>query len=161
MRKVITIVGRWTLVLAAVVAAVAGCEDLWLRYRMAHGAAGNLFEQVAIYEAGEVKGGKLEYYMDQPQTEQCVHAIFPHFGNAPCWYLKQHTTKVISRGMAPGFPVARGWGAGIQAARSSKLDVIWMALRSERYTGHFPAKMPWTRSIVWRLSSGATMVKAT
>ncbi|HKM90127.1 MAG TPA: hypothetical protein VJX29_05890 [Candidatus Acidoferrales bacterium] len=161
MKRILRIVWRGALVLAALVAAAAGCEDLWLRYQMAHGTAANLFEQVAIIEAGEVKGGKLEYYMDQPQIQECVHAIFPHFGNAPCWYLKRHTTKLLSRREWPGVQAAAARAGGIHATRSSKLDVIWMALRSERYTGHFAAKMPWTRSIVSRFSSAAKMVKAT
>jgi len=160
MKHILRIVWRGALVLAALLAAWAGCEDLWLRYRMAHGTATNLFEQVTIYEAGEIKGGKLEYYMDQPQMQECVHAIFPHFGNAPCWYLKRHTTQVISRGEWPGVLDATS-AARLQGTRSSKLDVISMALRSERYTGHFAAKIPWTRSMVSRFSSGAKMVKAT
>jgi len=153
-------VGRGALVLAALLAAAAGGEDLLIRYRLAHHPASNPFEQVPVYDVGEVKGGKVEYYMDRPEIQVCVHAVFPHFGSAPCWYVKRHTTKLISRHARSPFPVAAS-ADGIQSGRSSKLDVIWMALRSERYTGHFPAKMPWTRSMVSRLSSVAKMVNAT
>jgi len=104
-------------VLAALVATVAGCEDLWLRYRMSHGAGANLFDQVTIIEAGEVKGGKLEYYTDQPQMQTCVHAVFPHFGDAPCWYVKRHTTKMLSRRERPAEPHAAGALAGVHKGR--------------------------------------------
>jgi len=37
------------------------------------------------------KNGKYEYQIDQLQPTEmltCVHALFPHHGDSPCWYLK-------------------------------------------------------------------------
>ncbi len=96
---------------AALVAAVIlayVCEDVVLRYRLGHGGSATLFDKVTIYEAGAVKGGKLEYYFDQPQVQECVRAMFPHFGDAPCWYVRRHSLKILSRShaAAPGVRVA-------------------------------------------------------
>ena len=37
------------------------------------------------------KNGKTSMIFDPPQDETCVHAIFPHSGMQPCWYLSKHT----------------------------------------------------------------------
>ncbi|MGB6387431.1 MAG: hypothetical protein WBD25_18485 [Terriglobales bacterium] len=42
-----------------------------------------------------VKAGKIQYEPGQPETDQCVHSLFPHFGNSPCWYLTRHPDKLI------------------------------------------------------------------
>jgi hypothetical protein len=36
------------------------------------------------------KNGKTEFIFDPPQPESCVHALFPHSGMQPCWYLSRH-----------------------------------------------------------------------
>jgi hypothetical protein len=41
------------------------------------------------YAVGE-KGGKTEFIFDPPQAQTCVHALFPHAGYSPCWYLDRH-----------------------------------------------------------------------
>jgi hypothetical protein len=44
------------------------------------------------------KNGRVEYELDanQPEvTTPCVHSLFPHMGNSPCWYLQQNATKPI------------------------------------------------------------------
>lgn len=162
MRRLLYMAARWLVAVIAVVALVYVCEDVVLRYRVGHGGSANVFQKVTTYEAGEVKGGKLEYYFDQPQVEVCVRAMFPHFGDAPCWYARRHVVKILSRGIGAGPGVPGTARARMrQGERSSKLEVIWMAGRSVRYTGHLGAKRPWTRSIVSRFSSGAAITKAT
>ena len=89
------IVGRSLLALVVLVAAVYGGEDLVLRYRMAHNPASPVIDQVPVYDAAEVKGGKVEFYFNQGETQPCVHALFPHFGDAPCWYVKGHPQKQV------------------------------------------------------------------
>jgi hypothetical protein len=42
-----------------------------------------------------VKGGKIQYEPGQPETDQCVHSLFPHFGDSPCWYLTSHPDKLV------------------------------------------------------------------
>jgi hypothetical protein len=161
MQRLLKFVGRWILALAGLIVAVYVCEDVVLRYRAGHGGASAVFDRVTTYEAGEVKGGKLEYYFDQPGVEVCVRAMFPHFGDAPCWYARRHTIKVLSRSGPQGFPVSRLRRSQTHGARSSKLDVIWMAVWSVRYTGHLAANTPWSRSMVARCSSGARITNAT
>jgi hypothetical protein len=41
------------------------------------------------YAVGE-KGGKTEFIFDPPTAQTCVHALFPHGGYSPCWYLSKH-----------------------------------------------------------------------
>ena len=83
--------------LAAVVvfAAVYGCDYLRVRYRMANPKAGDAFGSVTYYDSTTMKNGKVEVFYDQPQTELCVHAIFPHWGDRPCWYASRRTVKSI------------------------------------------------------------------
>jgi hypothetical protein len=110
MNRLLKMFWRWTLALALLLALVYAGEDLLLRYRRAHGPASAVFDRVTTYEAGEVKGGKLEYYFDQPGVELCVRALFPHFGDAPCWYARRHNIKVLSRNQrnAPQLAHANG-----------------------------------------------------
>jgi len=95
MRHVLIIVWRSLLAFVVLLAAVYVCEDLVLRYRLSHNSGSAVLEQVPIVEAGEIKGGKLEFYFDQGESQTCVHALFPHFGSGPCWYVKRHTLKRI------------------------------------------------------------------
>ena len=50
---------------------------------------------VRPYYAVPLKDGKTEIMMLSPQAQSCVHAIFPHFGLTPCWYLQGHTQQRI------------------------------------------------------------------
>ena len=157
MHRLLKIAGRWLLLLAGLIVVVYVCEDMLLRYRASHGGRNAVFDSVTTYEAGAVKGGKEEFYFDQPQVEECVHALFPHFGDAPCWYARRNTVKLLSR--APD-PWPQSGGLAVHGARSSKLDVMWICGWSERYTGHFAANAAWTRPIVSRFSSGAAITNA-
>jgi len=154
MQRLLRIVGRSVLVAVGVLVAVYLGEDVLLRYRANHGGTAAVFDNVTTYEAGAVKGGRQEFYFDQPQVEVCVRALFPHFGNAPCWYVRRHAVKVLSLNRPELWRLP-------QAVRSSKLDVIWIPGWSERYTGHLGAKMSWTRPMVSRLSSPAAITNAT
>ncbi len=44
------------------------------------------------------KNGRVEYEMDANQPEvntPCVHSLFPHMGNSPCWYLERNRNTPI------------------------------------------------------------------
>ena len=41
------------------------------------------------------KDRKTEYYFLDPENQQCVHSLFPHFGCSPCWYLRRRARKEI------------------------------------------------------------------
>jgi hypothetical protein len=45
---------------------------------------------VTHYYAVLQKNGKTSYMFDPPQPWSCVHALFPHAGVSPCWYLSRH-----------------------------------------------------------------------
>jgi hypothetical protein len=38
------------------------------------------------------KGNKVDYELDAQspmESEPCVHSLFPHYGYAPCWYVRR------------------------------------------------------------------------
>ena len=96
-------------VLIAVVLAVAIVyvgDFAWVRVRMMHAKPGSPFETVIALRilAIDEKGNKTEYSVDplQPQqTAECVHALFPHNGDPPCWYLKRKFAQTIPMAIFP------------------------------------------------------------
>ena len=58
---------------------------------------GNPTSTVTIkqYYAIPLKGNKLQYVPADPDTEECVQALFPHGGDRPCWYVNRHTRRQI------------------------------------------------------------------
>ncbi len=59
-----------------------------IREATGHSAYGSV--TVSHYYAVLQKSGKTSYIFDPPQSETCVHALFPHEGWSPCWYLSRH-----------------------------------------------------------------------
>jgi hypothetical protein len=55
------------------------------------------FDQITVssYEAVPQKNGKTEFIFNPPEAQTCVHALFPHFGYQPCWYLQRHRERRI------------------------------------------------------------------
>ena len=51
------------------------------------------FSQITVssYDAVQQKNGKTEFIFNPPEAQTCVHALFPHDGFVPCWYLQRHT----------------------------------------------------------------------
>jgi hypothetical protein len=78
---------------------------------------------VERYYAVPLKNRKTEYMFDQPVAVTCVHSLFPHFGDPPCWYLSRHTRQQIRLGAlrlaAPYAPcrLAASEGALVTTAR--------------------------------------------
>ena len=72
-----------------------GGDWLSLRYRVwRHEDVFGSVSVTAEYVIHE-KNGKTEYQFAQPQDQMCVHAVFPHFGYSPCWYVSRHQEKRI------------------------------------------------------------------
>jgi len=72
-----------------------------LRVRMLHATPASPFESMTHTRILAIaqKGGKTDYQIDQVQpveTLTCVHAIFPHYGDQPCWYLKPRLNQPIT-----------------------------------------------------------------
>jgi hypothetical protein len=67
----------------------------WIQYRMDHVTAGDAFGSVTFYVATVLKSGRTEIFYDQPQTEVCIHALFPHAGYRPCWYAARSLIRTL------------------------------------------------------------------
>ena len=67
-----------------------GLDFAVFRTRVA--ANGNPYGSVVVshYYAILQKNGKTQFIFEPPQPETCVHALFPHSGMQPCWYLSRH-----------------------------------------------------------------------
>ncbi len=61
-----------------------------LRYRVAGNK--NPYGTVTVrpYYAVPRKDHRTEFMLDDPYDQTCVHSLFPHFGDPPCWYLTRH-----------------------------------------------------------------------
>jgi hypothetical protein len=77
------------------------CDYLYIRYKMAGGNASEAFGSVQFFPATQLKNGKLDIYIESPQTETCVHALFPHYGYNPCWYAKRNQVHVVAQSTKP------------------------------------------------------------
>lgn len=77
-------------------ALVYASDYLILRYRVA--ANRNPYGAVTVqsYYAVPRQDHRTEYLFDDPQDETCVHSLFPHFGDSPCWYLNCNKQKRVN-----------------------------------------------------------------
>jgi hypothetical protein len=93
MRRPILRVG---LAIAALLLVIYAADYCSLRYQIPGGRP--QFGQVAIENlyAVQEKNGKTEYEMGQPETDRCVHSLFPHYGCLPCWYVTRHREKRVN-----------------------------------------------------------------
>jgi len=68
-----------------------GTDYAVFRYRVSSNR--EPYGQVTVipYDAVQQKSGKTQFIFNPPQVQTCVHALFPHAGYAPCWYLQGHT----------------------------------------------------------------------
>jgi hypothetical protein len=95
-------------ILVAVVAAFI-VDYVVLRAKMMFpklGAATGTVQMTRLYAIAE-KNVRVEYELDANQPEvtmPCVHSLFPHMGNSPCWYLQQNATKPIPVVIFPSLP---------------------------------------------------------
>ncbi|MGC1617998.1 MAG: hypothetical protein WA765_05865 [Candidatus Acidiferrum sp.] len=95
-----TLVQRVLIALVLAAALLYVGDYISVRVRMLHPKPNDPFETVTalrVLAIGE-KGGKTEYALDQVQPEQtavCVHSLFSHAGDPPCWYLKRKFAQPI------------------------------------------------------------------
>jgi hypothetical protein len=84
-----------SLILAALLVVYIG-DYLSLRFQIPGGRP--QFGQITVdpLYAIHVKNGKIQYEPGQQETDICVHSLFPHFGDSPCWYLSRHSDKIIN-----------------------------------------------------------------
>jgi hypothetical protein len=85
---------RWSLrILAALFVLVAftyAGDWVVLQYREHNGSAHG---SVVVEDADVIKekGGKVEYFFNDPQPTTCVHTLFPHESQPACWWLARHS----------------------------------------------------------------------
>ena len=82
---------RLALALGLLVALVYAGDYLAVRVRVAwHRDPFDVMEIQRLLTV-RLKGKKIEFMLDDAQTQTCVHALFPHQGYVPCWWLARHT----------------------------------------------------------------------
>ena len=80
-------IARWAAIVALVVVGVFyGVEEFRPRQT----------ETLTFYYSTQLKNGRVQVYYDQPQTEVCVRAVFPHGGRRPCWYARRESVRRVS-----------------------------------------------------------------
>ena len=64
----------------------------WLLLLRGMSAQGDAFGQVEIHRrfAIHLKNHQIEQRMEKPYLQGCVHSMFPHYRQTPCWYLVRH-----------------------------------------------------------------------
>jgi len=98
---------KWTLVVVLLaIGAFYGAEELRLRHA-ASTAPGTQTETLTFYYSTQLKNGREQVYYDQPQTEVCVRAVFPHGGRRPCWYARREPVRRVSELGTNGRPALR------------------------------------------------------
>jgi hypothetical protein len=72
------------------------------RHRIAIGTSG-FVETVKVQPLYVIphKDSRAEYVFGDPQMVKCVHSIFPHFGDGPCWYVKKHAQPAVPMAILP------------------------------------------------------------
>jgi hypothetical protein len=70
-------------------------DYVWIEYRLSHGAGPEALGTVTFYYATPLKNGRLDIFYNQPQTEVCVYALFPHAGYRPCWYAVREKVRTV------------------------------------------------------------------
>jgi len=83
-------------VLVSLAALLYAGDFVWFEYRMRNAKSNDPLETVTFYYATAMKNGKVEVFYDQPQTQTCVHALFPHQGYTPCWRFNRSGIQRIS-----------------------------------------------------------------
>jgi hypothetical protein len=87
---------KWVVVVGLVSLGVFyAVEELRLRHAST-AAPGSQTETLTFYYSTRLKNGREQVFYDQPQTEVCVRAVFPHGGRRPCWYARRRPVRVIS-----------------------------------------------------------------
>lgn len=72
-------------------------DTLYVRHRMAHKTATDPVETIKVTPIYMIprKDGRAELDFGDPENQTCVHAVFPHLGYNPCWYVVRQSQKPI------------------------------------------------------------------
>jgi len=89
-------VKRILIIIILAVAVLYVGDYLSLRYRIPKGRAQFGVVKIQSYYAVGLKSGKTEFMFLGPKNQTCVHSLFPHFGDSPCWYLNRKKVQRIN-----------------------------------------------------------------
>jgi hypothetical protein len=83
----------FTLAGAIALGALAWTGD-WLVWR--HKRESDAYGQILIRHrfAVKLKNRRIEQRSEKPHVEECVHSLFPHVDDNPCWYVAKHRDDV-------------------------------------------------------------------
>jgi hypothetical protein len=84
------ILKRIAVIVGLIVALIYAGDFLLVEYKVHWGKKPFENVQVENYAAVPEKNNKVEFFFNDPDTEECVHALFPHAGDNPCWYDNRH-----------------------------------------------------------------------
>jgi hypothetical protein len=96
-----SIIAKRAIVAAVLAFALTYVADYFLlRFKMAYPKTGDAFGTVLMERLYAIpqKNGKIDYEFDAQRPEvntPCVHGLFPHMGENPCWYLQRNSQKPI------------------------------------------------------------------
>ena len=116
MNRFVTVARRVAFGIVVFSALLYAGDYLSVRHRMAQGKPRDPLETMKIQPTYVIphKDGRAEIIFGDPETQVCVHSLFPHLGYTPCWYVKRQSQKPIVMSMLPRtlLPVARAFWTG-------------------------------------------------
>jgi hypothetical protein len=96
-RQIILRAIRNTLAATIVLLAIAFLADYAvLRFRVATNRSPTATVTVRPVYAVPHKNRSTEFLLGDPREQTCVNSLFPHMGDAPCWYLQNHKEQQIN-----------------------------------------------------------------
>ena len=69
---------RAALIVAGALVVLYLADYALLRHKMSNPDQTVAYGTITSFYGTATKGGKMEIFTDQPQTETCVHSLFPH-----------------------------------------------------------------------------------
>jgi hypothetical protein len=87
---------KWLLIAGASLLILFLGDYISIVYRIPNGREQFGSVEVQKLLAVPQKDHKTEYIADPPQTQQCVHSLFPQLGLVPCWYLSRHANQQVN-----------------------------------------------------------------
>jgi hypothetical protein len=108
MRRAV-IYAKWALASLAALAALVWVGDaVYVRARMSHKTQTDPVDSIKIRPLYVVplKDGRAELDFGDPETQSCVHSLFPHLGYDPCWYVLRQSKKPIPIASFPSMRIA-------------------------------------------------------
>ena len=96
MEQIRKILGWTLMVLISATALVYAGDMVWARFRLA-GDNSQFVEtsQIRRLYAIPQKNGKFSFSFGDPETQSCIHSLFPHFDYPPCWYEHREQKKPV------------------------------------------------------------------